>query len=93
MDKTWCEATVMGHRSGADSRYRFQIEGDPMTMPADEVVEALMDHLRRTGIIGAGTRYELNSAIRNAECGVVLAVGTLLLKQHPLPFAAFISKA
>lgn len=90
--KVLCEATVMGYRSGGDSKYRFELEDDPMNMPADDVVDALIGHLRATGYLTKNCTYETNSAIRNKEVGVVLAIGTLYIKSDPMPFAAFIAK-
>ena len=92
MPKTLCEATVMGYKSGSDSHYRFELDDDPMNLPADDVVDALMKHLRQTGYLGTNCKYETNTAFRNKEVGVVLAMGTLFLRGDPLPFAAFIAK-
>jgi hypothetical protein len=91
--KVLCEATVMGYRSGSDSKYRFELEDDPMNLPADDVVDALIDHLRRAGYLTKDCTYETNSAMRNKDCGVVLGMGTLFIKGDPMPFAAFIAKA
>lgn len=91
MSKTRCEAVVMGY-GGGDSRYRFEMEGDPMDRPADEAVEALMDHLHATGFLASACDDELDSAMKNQEHGIVLALGSLKLKRDTLPFAAFISK-
>lgn len=92
MAKTLCEATVMGYRSGGDSKYRFELPDDPMNLPADDVVDLLIQHLRDTNYLTERCTYETNSAIRNTEVGVVMAMGTLFIKGDPMPFLAFIAK-
>jgi hypothetical protein len=91
--KARCLAVVMGDKSGADSRHEFEVAGELMDMPVNDVVDSLMDHLREVGLLRDAYDDELNSAIRNVDHRVVPAIGTFRRSAGRLPFAAFISKA
>ena len=44
-----CTATIMGSVSGSDRQITCTLAHDPATVPADEVVEALMTYPHETG--------------------------------------------
>ena len=85
-----CTATIMGSVSGSDRRITFAMAQDPATSPADEVVEALMDHLHETGDLPHSYAYELNTAFRNADKRVVMAIGHLRFTEDTEPFLTMI---
>lgn len=91
MARVHCRAVIMGDQSGADSAYTFEIDRPFDILPADELVEHLMDHLHAEGVLTQRYDYELNSAIRNREQQVVMAIGTLALSNQRLPFAVLVS--
>jgi hypothetical protein len=86
-----CTATVLGPRSGGDRAIPFVVAEDPTGMAADDLVEAFMAELHRTGELPAGNGYELNAAIRKPEHRVVLAIGHLRLGREELPLAVMIA--
>lgn len=92
MARIICQAVIMGEKSGTGSTFRFEIDDDYMARPADEIVEALMEHLHEIGYLRDRYGYELNSAMRNEGQGVIMAMGNLFLSNQPLPFTAFISR-
>ena len=91
MSKVACRGVIMGQQAGSDSTYRFEIERDFERTPADELVEHLMAHLQQVGMLRDRYDYELNSAIRNRDAGVVMAIGSLHLRNQHLPFAVLIT--
>ena len=92
MAKIQCQAIVMGPVSGSDSTYQFEAADDLFRRPSDEIVEAFMAHLNDAGVITSAVAYELNSAIKNREKGVVTAIGNLILNGDELPFVVMISQ-
>ncbi|MGF1476732.1 MAG: hypothetical protein ACFB6S_14330 [Geminicoccaceae bacterium] len=93
MAKVTCNAVVMGPVSGSDHLYQFDVEDDFMDRPADEIVEAFVDYLHREGELKDPSAYELNSAIKNREKGVIMAIGSLALGAELMPFVAMFSQA
>ena len=86
---TLCRAMIMGDRSGADGTHRFELKGNLMQLPADEVVEQFMGYLYDTKFLSGRYGYELNAALRVADKNVVMA--TVPIKEHRLPFTIMIS--
>lgn len=93
MAKIHCQAIVMGQVSGSDGVYRFDADDDLFKRPADEIVEAFMEHIHEQHVIPSRDHYELNSAWKNKEKQVVTAVGSLIVKDDALPFVLMISQA
>ena len=85
------KAVVMGPKSGTDRWYDFLLDGNPARTPADEIVEAFMDHLHARHDLPKANSYELNSAIKYADKQVVMAIGSLLLSNEDMPFVSMIS--
>ena len=85
-----CTATIMGSVSGSDRQIGFTVDQDPATAPADEVVEALMSHLHETGDLPHSYAYELNTAFRNADKRVIMAIGHLRFPGDSQPFLTMI---
>ena len=84
-------AVVLGPKSGSDREYSFTMDRDPETIPADEVVEAFMNHLDETDDLPDANSYELNSAVRSKDQDVVMCLGTLYFSNERRPFASMIS--
>lgn len=91
MGKAVCHAVVMGPVSGSDGHYEFEADDELFKKPADEIVEAFMQHIHRVGVIKHAFHYELNSAFKNKEKRVVTAIGHLQLDSDELPFTVMIS--
>ena len=85
-----CTATIMGSVSGSDRQITYTLAQDPATAPADEVVEALMAYLHDTGDLPNSYAYELNTAFRNTDKRVVMAIGHLRFTGDTEPFLTMI---
>ena len=85
-----CTATIMGSVSGSDRQITYSMDRDPATVPADEVVEALMAYLHETGDLPHTYAYELNTAFRNADKRVILSIGHLHFTEDTEPFLTMI---
>ena len=86
-----CKATVMGPVSGSDRRFDYVMDQDPASAPADEVVESLMAYLHDTGDLPNTHAYELNTAFRNTERRLVMAIGHLRYTNDSEPFLTMIA--
>ena len=93
MAQIQCQAIVMGPVAGSDSTYQFEASDGLFNRPSDEIVEAFMAHIHEAGVISSPVAYELNSAIKNREKGVVTAIGNLILNGDHLPFVVMISQS
>ena len=82
----------MGDRSGADGSHHFELNGDLATLPADEVVEQFMEHLHQSQFLANRYAYELNAAFKANNDSVVMAMGSVTIKTHKLPFMFMISE-
>ena len=78
-------AVILGPKSGSDRWYKFSMNRDPDSVPADEVVECFMSHLTEIDELPNSNAYELNSAIRSKEQNVVMSLGTLFFSNEPCP--------
>ncbi|MCG8356794.1 MAG: hypothetical protein MI920_14585 [Kiloniellales bacterium] len=85
------KAVVLGPRSGGDRWYDYEFDRDPEQTPADELVESFMQHLHDEKELPAAYAYELNSAIKNPNKRVVMAIGSLHLQNEDMPFVSMIS--
>lgn len=90
--RTMCEAVILGDRSGADGTHRFEIDGELAALPADEVVEQFMDFLYESEFLSNRYSYELNAAIKVPDKTVIMAMGTVTIKDQRLPFTVMISE-
>lgn len=90
--RTKCQAVIMGDRSGADGTHIFEIDGDLAALPADDVVEQFMNFLYDSEFLSNRYAYELNAAIRGPDSSVIMAMGTVTIKEQRLPFTVMISK-
>ena len=90
--RTMCEAVILGDRSGADGTHRFEIEGDLKSLPADEVVEHFMNFLYDSEFLSNRYAYELNAALKVPDKTVIMAMGTVTIKEQRLPFTVMISE-
>ena len=86
-----CTATVMGAVSGADRKISFEMHTDPETTPADDIVAAFVAKLHEVGDLPSPDAYELNSAIRNKDKRVVMAIGQMRRPRDENPFITMIS--
>ena len=86
-----CTATVMGAVSGADRKVAFVMQTDPAAIPADDIVAAFVAKLHQDGDLPDPDAYELNSAIRNKEKRVVMAIGNMRWPRDESPFVTMIS--
>ena len=89
--RTLCRAVIMGDRSGADGSHHFELNGEIEKLPADEVVEQFMDHLHDSEFLTNRYAYELNAAFKADEGRVVMAMGTVTIKDQRLPFMIMFS--
>jgi hypothetical protein len=90
--RTKCQAVIMGDRSGADGTHIFEIDDELTSMPADDVVEQFMNFLYDSEYLSNRYAYELNAAIRGPESSVIMAMGTVTIKEQRLPFTVMISE-
>ncbi len=89
---TTCQAVIMGDRSGADGKHVFEIEGALADLPADEVVEQFMTFLHDSAFLSNRYAYELNAALKVSDNTVIMAMGTVTIKEQRLPFTVMIAE-
>lgn len=83
-------ATLMTYGEGGENIFEFLAPPHLMEQPADEIVDAFINHVNEQGLTGVPFRYELNGAIKHGQ--VLTAMGSLLLKSGSFPFIAMISQ-
>ena len=92
MAKVKCHAVIMDYAGEGENSYEFETENGIFDRPADEVVEAFMQHVDKLKILNEPVRYELNAATRYPDKQLVSAMGSLLLQDGArLPFIVMIS--
>ena len=84
-------ATMMSADTGANQVYGFTADHDLFRKPARQIVRAFMDHIRSDESWNDAPSYKISSATKKSKKGVVMAMGSLLLKSGELPFLVMIS--
>jgi len=96
MAKVRCRAVIMDYAGDGENAYEFEADDNLFDRPADEVVDAFIQHIDATGTQNEPFRYELNAASSHCDNNkrLVTAMGSLLLKDGSrLPFIAMITPA
>ncbi len=87
-------AVIMDYAGDGERTFLFEAGTDFFDLPADEVVEGLVQRLGDSDGLAAPLRYELNVAKRYPEKQLVCAIGAFLLKDgSQSPFIAMIGPA
>lgn len=85
-------ARMMSAESGSEGIYTFEADGNLMKLTADEIVGVFFSYVEEK-VLKQNVDWELNSAIKNKQHGVVTAMGALVTDddQPGMPFLVMIS--
>ncbi|MEO1199090.1 MAG: hypothetical protein AAFX39_07630 [Pseudomonadota bacterium] len=88
------QATMMHATTGGEGIYPFDGPDDLLTKTPVRVVRHFMELVDTKLFPEDHVEYELNAAMKNAERGVITAMGSMHLHDGPpLPFLVMIAKA
>ncbi|SMF38388.1 hypothetical protein SAMN06265365_102441 [Tistlia consotensis] len=86
------KAHMLAADTGGEGVYAFDAPDGLLQQTPARVVRHFMERVDRSLLPHEHVDYELNAALKNAEKGVVTAMGSLILeRQPPIPFLLMIS--
>ena len=83
---------MMDANSGQSGSYQFEADKGLMKKSPVKIVRAFMEYVDEKQLPKMHLDYELYSALKNKEHGVVTAMGNLVLDNGELPFLLMISE-
>lgn len=89
---THYQADMMDARSGQGGRYTFDGEDGLLKKSPVKVVRAFMEYVDTQELRKEHVDYELYSALKNKDLGVVTAMGNLILDSGEIPFLLMIAE-
>ncbi|WP_413207205.1 hypothetical protein [Rhodospirillum sp. A1_3_36] len=87
------KAVMFDAETGAQNIYEFESENHLMEQSRMRLIEAFMEYVDHVELPKEDIRYEIQTALKNHELGVVTAVGVLKLAHGDIPFMVMISRA
>lgn len=85
-------ARMLDADTGGEGVYQFEAPDDLLARTPARVVGQFMAQVDRSLLPHEHVDYELNASMKNAEKGVVTAMGSLILeRQPPIPFLLMIA--
>ncbi len=86
-------ARLMDANSGNEGVYDFEAPADFMTRTPVRIVRHFMEFIDKDVLPTQHVDYELNAALKNAERGIVTAMGNLHFEhgEDPAPFLLMIA--
>ncbi|MGB0694461.1 MAG: hypothetical protein ACPGOY_02350 [Rhodospirillaceae bacterium] len=86
------KAVMFDSMTGAQNTYTFETDVDLIKDPRTKLIEAFMDYVDHVELPKEDVGYEIQTALKNREAGVVTAVGEMNLAHGSIPFMVMISK-
>jgi hypothetical protein len=87
------KAVMFDAQTGAQNTYEFASEDHLMEQSRMRLIEAFMEYVDHVELPKEDIGYEIQTALKNHELGVVTAVGVLKLANGDIPFMVMISRA
>ncbi|MCF8483176.1 MAG: hypothetical protein K9H25_22350 [Rhodospirillum sp.] len=87
------KAVMFDAQTGAQNIYEFESEDHLMDQSRMRLIEAFMEYVDHVELPKENIGYEIQTALKNHDLGVVTAIGILKLAHGDIPFMVMISRA
>lgn len=86
-------AVMFDAQTGAQNTYTFSADANLMTQSRMKLIDAFMQYVDHVELPREDIGYEIQTALKNHDLGVVTAAGLLKLANGEIPFMVMISRA